>query len=397
MDETGDEKNGSIQADSEKLARNKLRSQGLIPVEVVAITKQILVNDKKIKIIDKRISLGDLSLFTRELCALVSAGLEIEQSVSAVAEQIDKKVFKQIIEAVHTRILEGYSLSAGLSEFPHAFPKVYIATIKSGEEAGHLAKVLNHLADYLDRQEQMRQKVLQAIIYPTILTLMSLAIVTFLLTYVTPKIISIFEESKESLPVATKILLAVSNFLQQYGIIFLVTLIIFIFASKRLLKIDRFKERFDTFMLKVPLVGKLINQVETSRFLRTLAILTQATVPILQAFQVASDLVTSLPIKREILIAKDRIKEGSTISLALKRSHYFSPSSLQFIASGENSGNLEEMLMRAAQNQERHVEFTVNTVLAVFEPLLIIVMGAIVLFIVLATLMPIFQLSNMVG
>ncbi|MBS0287051.1 MAG: type II secretion system F family protein, partial [Proteobacteria bacterium] len=269
--------------------------------------------------------------------------------------------------------------------------------IKSGEDSGHLAKVLSHLAEYLERQEQIRQKIIQAIIYPSILTFMSLSIVTFLLTYVTPKIISIFEESKESLPVATRMLLAISHFLQNYGVILLIFIMLIIFFYHRLIKNNAFKERVDQFMLRLPLIGKTIKLLETARFLRTLAILTQATVPILQAFQVAADLVSSIPIREQILIAKDRIKEGSSIFLALKRSSYFSSSSLQFIASGENSGNLEEMLMRSAQNQERHVEFTINTVLAVFEPLLIIIMGAIVLFIVLATLMPIFQLSSMVS
>lgn len=397
LDTNGKELKGTIQADSEKIARNKLRQDGFIPIDIIAITKQLSLSDKKIKRIDKKIPLSELTLFTRELCALLSAGLEIERSVAAVAEQIENKSFKEIVEAVHTRILEGYSLSAGLNEFPKAFPRVFIATIKSGEDSGHLAKVLMHLAEYLERQEQIRQKIIQAIIYPSILTFMSLSIVTFLLTYVTPKIISIFEESKESLPIATKMLLAISHFLQDYGVILLVLIILLIFAYSRLIKNNIFKEKVDQFMLRLPLIGKTIKLIETARFLRTLAILTQATVPILQSFQVAADLVSSIPIRNQILIAKDRIKEGSSIFLALKRSTYFSSSSLQFIASGENSGNLEEMLMRSAQNQERHVEFTINTVLAVFEPLLIIIMGAIVLFIVLATLMPIFQLSSMVS
>ncbi len=397
LDIGGKEKKGTIQADSEKLARNKLRADGLIPIDIIAITKQLSLTDKKIKHIDRKIPLSELTLFTRELCSLLTAGLEIEHSVASVAQQIEHKQFKEIVEAVHTRILEGFSFSSGLSEFPKAFPHVYIATIKSGEDAGHLAKVLLNLADYLERQEQIRQKVVQAIIYPCILTCMSLSIVAFLLIYVTPKIISIFEETKKGLPLATQILLSISQFLQNYGLLCFLILVALVFGFRKMMKNPVFKERFDRFMLSLPLIGKMIKLIETSRFLRTLAILTQATVPILQSFTVAANLVNSLPIKHEILKARDRIKEGSTINAALKKFSYFSPSSLQFIASGENSGNLEEMLMRSAQNQERHVEYSINTVLALFEPLLIIVMGTLVLFIVLATLLPIFQLSSMVA
>lgn len=397
VDLTGKESKGTIQADSEKLARHKLRTDGLIPVELIPISRQSLVSNSKLKNIDKRIPSSDLTLFTRELCALISAGLEIEQSVAAVASQTSNKHLQQILLATHSRILEGYSLSSGLNEFPKAFPNVYRATIKSGEDAGQLAKVLDHLADYLDSQEQMRQKVIQAIIYPSILTIISVGIVIFLLTYVTPKIISIFEDSNEKLPMATKILLGASHFFQAYGLILLVAIIALIIIWKRLLKIPNIKEKYDTFMLRLPIIGKTIQLIETARFLRTLAILTEATVPILQAFTVACDLVNSIPIRKEILQARDRIKEGSTISLALKHSNYFTASSLQFIASGENSGKLEEMLMRSSLNQERHVQYSVGTLLTAFEPLLILLMGAMVLFIVLATLLPIFQLTNMIS
>lgn len=397
IDVAGKESFGTINADSEKQARTKIRNDGLIPVEIIALSQSHSLVDKKARNIDKRLNAGAISLFTRELCALISAGLEIEQSVKAVSEQTENKHLKKIIEVIHSKILEGYSFSSGLNAFPKAFPKVYRATIKAGEEAGHLGQVLDHLADYLDAQEQMRQKIIQAILYPGILTLISVGIVTFLLTFVTPKIISIFEESKDTLPWVTTLLLKISNYLQHYGILTFIIIIIMGYIAKRLLLIPSFKEKYDQVVLHLPLIGKTSKLIETARFLRTLAILTQAQVPILQAFQVASDLITRIPIRKEILIAKERIKEGSTIFSALKNAHYFSASSLQFIASGENSGNLEEMLVRSAQNQERHVQFTLNTLLAAFEPLLIVVMGAVVLFIVLATLLPIFQLSQMVN
>lgn len=397
INQVGKKTKGTVNADSEKMARSKIRNEGLIPVELSGIAEAQTARMPTAKNIDRKIRTDELAQLTRELCALISAGLEIEQSVRTVADQIDNKKLQQIMLSVHERIREGYSLSAGLKNFPKAFPKVYVATIQAGEEAGHLGDVLANLADYLDRQEQMRQRILQALTYPALLTLVSLAIVIFLLTYVTPQIISVFAESQKALPISTMILLAISLFVKNYGILTLLCLMALVVAFNRLLRIEKFREEVDTLLLRLPLIGRTIKLTETARFLRTLAILSHATVPILQAFGVACELVNSRPIRKEILIAKERVKEGTSIHAALKQAKYFNSSSLQFIASGENSGNLEGMLEQSANNQERHVQFTINTVLTTFEPLLIIFMGAIVLFIVLATLLPIFQLSSMVS
>lgn len=397
IDQFGKKTKGTINADSEKMARSKIRNEGLIPIALSGIAEVQTKRTPSIRNIDRRIKNYELVQLTRELCALVSAGLEIEQSVRTVADQIDNKKLQQIMLSVHERIREGYSLSAGLKNFPKAFPKVYVATIQAGEEAGHLGEVLAHLADYLDRQEQIRQKVVQALIYPALLTFVSLTIVLFLLTYVTPQIINVFAESNKALPLSTTILLSVSLFIKDYGLLILGGIAAIVILFFRLLRIETFRKHVDTFLLRLPLIGKTIKLTETARFLRTLAILSHATVPILQAFGVASELVNSRPIRKEILIAKDRVKEGTSIYTALKQAKYFNASSLQFIASGESSGNLEGMLEQSANNQERHVQFTINAVLTTFEPLLIIFMGAIVLFIVLATLLPIFQLSSMVG
>lgn len=396
IDKAGKESTGTIIADNEKLARHKLRNEGLIPVEVYIISKKV-ESDKKHKFIDKKIKLLDLSSFTRELSTLINAGLEIEQSVSALAEQTENKYLKQIISAIHAKILEGYSLSNALNEYPRAFPKIYRATVHAGEEAGHLGEVLYHLAEYLDSQEQMRQRVVQAIIYPCILTLMCCGIVAFLLVYVTPKIIEIFENSTQTLPLSTRILLAISNTIQNKGLFILITIVLLVFFMRRALKNEKIKEAYDYYLLRMPVLGKTIQLIETSRFLRTFAILTQATVPILQALSTASQLIDSIPVRKEILEAKDRIKDGSSIYAALKKSKYLTKTSLQFIASGESSGNLEEMLIRAANNQDRNVQFSLNSLLTILEPVLILLMGVIVLFIVLATLLPIFQLSTMIS
>ncbi len=396
VDNNGKKHKGTQSAESETLLRKKLRNDALIPIDLSVISKPLIKKTQQ-NAIDRTIKSGFLALFTRELSALINAGLEIEQSLLSVAAQSSDLHLKPILQAIHIRILEGQSLAASINEFPKAFSKVYRSTIKAGEDSGYLGLVLENLAEFLDKQQEMRQKVIHAIIYPTILILISLGIVTFLLTYVTPKIISIFEESTESLPFATKILLSLSYFFQHFGVITLILFVGLYFLGKRLLKIETVKAKFHRFLLRLPYIGSLIQTIETARFLRTLAILTRANVPILQSILVASELVVSIPIRREILMAKDKIKEGGSIHFALKNTRFFNASSLQFIASGETSGKLEEMLKRSSENQERHVQFALTALLTIFEPLLIIVMGAIVLFIVLATLLPIFQLSSMVG
>lgn len=392
LDNNGNKVNGQSQAESEKQLRNKLRAEGLIPIDISLLTSQkTTINYSST---DKKVKIDEICLFTRELAAMVNAGLEIQQSIATCAEQSESKSLQIILQSIDSKIKEGYSFSSSLAFFPKAFPKVYLASIQAGEEAGQLSIILELLADYLERQQQIRQKILQAILYPLILSVVSISIVIFLLTYVTPKIIGMYEDNQDKLPVMTKVLLNLSNFFQTYGVVLLFVLVLVWFCIKKLLKNETFKLRYHKMLLGVPLLGKTIKKIETSRFLRTLAILTHATVPILDSFQAASELVLMLPIKQAILKAKDQVREGSTLYQALKKTHYFSPSALQFISAGEQSGELDKMLIRSANHQDDQVKNAIDSLLTIIEPVMILVMGAIVLFIVLATLLPIFQLST---
>lgn len=396
LNEKGKEVTGTITAESDVLARKKLRQSNLIPIEVISVSKSITREGKSIKKIDIKINLQELALFTRELAGLLQAGLEVEQSVYSLANQITDKHFNRIIKSVHARILEGYSLATGLNDFPKAFPQVFRSTVKAAEDAGEIAQVLSHLADYLDRQLYIRQKTIQALIYPAILTVVGLSIVIFLLSTVVPTMLLIFSEAEGKLPILTVILMKISHFIRAFGLYILLGLVAAYFLFKRAMKGEAFQDKVHQMILRLPLIGKMVRLIQTERFLRALGILIKANVPILQAFDVATELVTNHPIKHALQKAKAKVREGASLRASLNQTGYFTYSSLQLIHAGESTSNLGEMVTRAADTQQRTVNSVLDTFLVLFEPMLILTMGGIVLFIVLAILLPIFELSNLI-
>ncbi len=396
LDNKGHKQKGTISADTSKSVRSLLREQSLLPIDVTILVKEATGHAIKTQGIDQKISTLQLSLFTEELASLLMAGLELEESLKSVSSATENEKFKYILLGVHSKIIEGYTFAQGLNEFPKAFPKIYRATVQAGEEAGYLGDVLGNLSDYLESQHHIRQRIKQALIYPCILSLVSFGIVVFLLTYVAPKIITIFSESEQALPFATVALIAISDFLVAYGWLLVVFFIAVIFLFKWMMKFENIKYSYDLFLLKLPFIGKTIKTIQTSRFLRALGILTHSHVPILKAISVSANLVTILPIKANLEASMNRVKEGTSIYLSFKNTGYFSPICLQFVASGEKSGNLDKMLTNAAKQQERQVQITLDTILTLFEPLLILLMGCVVLFIVLAILLPMFEISNLI-
>lgn len=396
LDTKGNTQKGTLKGDSAKGVRAQLRAEGLTPVKVQAIHAQAHQVKGASSSSDVRVRLGDLAIITRELGALLKAGLEVEQSIASVAASCENKRLQTLLEAVHARIMEGFALYQGLNLFPKAFPHVYRASVQAGEEAGYLGEVLSHLATYLENQQKMRQKIAQIMIYPSVLTVVALGIIMFLLIFVAPKILVIYQDTDTQLPWMTLVLIQISDFLAAWWWAGLIAIAMFFIAMRALLKRPYYQRKWHHCLLRLPLLGKLIRLIQTGRFLRTLSLLTRANVPILQAMKVSAELVGMVPIKDTLVQAKEYVKDGATIHRALKGTDYFSSTSLQFIASGEATGDLEAMLMHAAENQERHVQFAMDTFLSLFEPLLILLMGIFVLFIVLAMLLPMFQLSTMV-
>lgn len=392
----GSEQKGVIEAESSKHARQLLRDQGLMPIDVQLPKK---ISTLKIKTMGKpAVSVKELALMTRQLATLLAAGLPLEEVLAAVSEQTEKARTKALILAVRSKVLEGHALASSLREFPEAFNHLYCSTVAAGEKSGHLDIVLQRLADYTESQYQMRQKIQHALIYPSVMIFVAIGIVGFLLEFVVPKMVSVYSNIGQALPGMTRFLIAFSHDLKLYGLYVAAAFGLSIFFYKRFMKKNPvFQKKMHHIYLKFPILGNAIKVTNTARFSRTFAILSSAGVPVLDAMTIASKLITHVPIRDAVLTAVNHVREGANIHLALKQTAYFPPMSIHLIASGEASGQLENMLERAANNQDNEITRLIETTLALFEPAIILVMGAIVLFIVLAILLPIFQLDQFTG
>lgn len=388
---------GIIEADSLKEARRLLRDQSLTPLEIT-LAQQKMTNFKIRAFGKPSVSTKELALMTRQLATLLTAGLPLEEVLAAVAEQTEKSRTKGLILSVRSKVLEGHALASAFRDYPEAFSALYCSTVAAGEKSGHLDIVLQRLADYTEQQFHMRQKIQQALIYPSVMIFVALGILGFLLEYVVPKMISVYSNIGQALPVMTSVLIAISTNLKSLGIYILIVMAISVFFFRRSMKNNlKFRVRMHQLLLRIPIIGNAIKVANTARFSRTFAILSSAGVPVLEAMSISSKLITNLPIRTAVEEAANWVREGANISLALKQTRYFPPMSIHLIASGEASGQLENMLERAANNQDGEISRLIETTLALFEPAIILVMGAMVLFIVLAILLPIFQLDQFTG
>ncbi|VVC75068.1 Type II secretion system protein F [Aquicella siphonis] len=401
ISQNGREQKGVIEAESEKHARQLLRDKSFVPVRVQpAQEKKSSAGKASFALFKKSrgLSSKELALITRQFATLLSAGLPVEEALLAVAEQADKPRVKGLLFSVRSKVVEGHSLAAALRDHPEAFTDLFSATVAAGEKTGHLDKVLLRLADYTEQQWQMRQKLKTALIYPSMIVLVAIGIVGFLLEYVVPKMIAVYGNLNQALPAMTEILISISYFVKSYGLYTLIVIAAGIFIWRRALKSsEALREKSHRLLLRLPLLGYAVKTADTARFSRTLSILSAAGVPILEAMNISAQLITTLPIRDSIEQAVLHVREGAAIHLALKQTTYFSPMSIHMIASGEASGQLESMLERVAQNQEDEISRLIEVGLALFEPAVILIMGAIVLFIVLAVLLPIFNLNEFTG
>ena len=396
LDKHGKNRKGIIEADTPRQIRQQLREQGLSPLSVDEIVEHEQKHGSR-QIFRQRISAMDLALLTRQLSTLLSAGMPIEETLQAVARQSEKTKIKRVLLSVRAKVREGHSLSTGLSEFPGVFPELYRKTVEAGEESGHLDNVLDRLADYTEARQEMQQKTIMALFYPALLIIISILIVIALLTFVVPQIVKVFENVAQELPQSTQILIAMSDFLKNNGIVLLVLLLAGGFIARIVLSKPAPRMAWHNFLLRVPFSGRLIRGSNSARFARTLSILTSSNVQILEALRISSQVVTNLPMREAIEIITMRVREGANIHSSMEQSGYFPPMMISLISSGEASGNLENMLERAAIIQEREIESVLATTLGLLGPIMILVMGGIVLFIVLATLLPVFDLNQLVG
>ncbi|MEE9343757.1 MAG: type II secretion system inner membrane protein GspF [Gammaproteobacteria bacterium] len=397
LDAGGKEKKGVLEGDTARQVRQQLREKGWIALEVNE-TRQRENKTRTRKVSMQRgIGAADLALITRQMATLSRSGMPLEETLQAVAQQTEKPRIKSMLLAVRSRVMEGHTLASGLGDFPHVFPDLYRTTVAAGEQSAHLDLVLERLADYSESRQQMQQKINLALFYPAMLTLVAVTVVIGLLTYVVPQVVQVFDNIGQELPWLTKALISVSDTIREYGLWILGLLVVFGFFASRMLKQEGPKRRFHEMILHLPVIGRLERGVNAARFSRTFSIVTASGVPVLEGLKIASQVMSNVPMREAVEDATRKVREGASLHAALEKSGYFPPMTVHMIASGEASGKLEEMLERAAINQEREIETMISAIMGLFEPMLILVMGAVVLIIVLAILLPIFDLNQLVN
>lgn len=395
VDPSGKEHRGVLEGDTPRHVRQLLRDKQLLPVEIAEVEARERKSRRQLSFF-KGISGLDLALLTRQLATLVKAGLPLEEALLAVSEHTEKPRLKSIILGVRAKVLEGHTLAAGLDDFPHAFPPVYRATIMAGEQAGQLDSVLDRLADYTESRHGLRQKVVQAMVYPILLTAIALIIIIVMLIAVVPKVVGVFETTGQDLPLMTRGLIAISSFVQNWWFLLIAGVVAGVMLILRLLRHEHIRRRVHRWLLRAPLIGRVTRGLNTARFTRTLSILTASGVPALEALRISASVIANLPMRAAVEEAAVRVREGGAIGRSLSQSKLFPPMSVHLISSGEASGELDSMLERAATHQESEMDGLLATMLSVLEPLLIVVMGLVVLAIVMAILLPIFQINQLV-
>lgn len=399
LDAGGKERRGIIEGDTPRHVRAQLRDQQLLPVTVLEVVAQEARRQASPRFafsLGSGVSAAELSMLTRQLATLARAGLPLEEALLAVSQQSEKPRVQSMVLGVRAKVLEGHTLADGLGEYPRVFPEIYRATVAAGEQAGHLDDVLERLADYTENREVIRQKVLGALLYPIVLTVMCFAIISVLLVFVVPKVVGVFDSYNAKLPLSTRVLIGTSSFLRHYGIWLLIGVAILVWLGLKRLKNPETRLKFDRWQLRVPVVGRIVRGFNTARFTRTLSILSGSSVPVLEALRIAAAVVTNLPMREAVNIAAQRVREGAPIGRSLATSRLFPPMMIHLISSGESSGQLETMLERTAQSQERELDGLLTALVGLLGPLLIVGMGLFVVGIVFAMLLPIFQMNSLI-
>ncbi len=392
---------GIIDADTPKNARIKLRRSGIYPTELSEAAEQQRLTAATSAQFDlaalfERITPQDLSLMTRQLATLVGAGLPLVECLSALVEQVDSPRQKRILSQVRERVVEGGTLADALKAHPRVFNDLYVNMVRAGEASGALDLVLIRLAEYTERSAQLRNKVRAALTYPTFMGIAGGAILFFLLSYVVPKVTRIFAETKQDLPAMTVILLRISGFASEYWWLILGLVLAVVIGVRVSARTPTGRLRLDRSVLRIPYFGKVLKKVALARFSRTLSTLLLGGIPLLQSLDIVKHVVSNMVLQNAIQDARDAIREGHSMADPLKRSGLFPPLLIHMIAVGEKSGELESMLARAADAYDNEVEASVTALSSIMEPMMIIFMGGVVLFIVLAILLPIFELNQLV-
>lgn len=389
LNAAGKEETGIMEADTARQVRQLLRNGDLIPLEVNEVSQKQKKSESRSFFGGARLSPADLALMTRQLATLVRAGSPIEEALSAVVRQTERNSARRMFSAIRARVMEGHTLAGALGLFPNAFPPLYRATVGAGEQSGHLPEVLERLAEYTENRQHSQQKVTAALAYPMVLLVVAIGVIAALLRFVVPKVVDAFATLEIELPWLTQMLIASSEFLQDYGLALLIGVLLSIVFIIWLLRQPSWKKRYHRLLLKLPMTARIVRGVNTEHFARTFSILNSSGVNVLDAMRISAEVVTNIPMQEAVLEAAERVREGMPINKALERSGYFPPMMIYLIASGEGSGKLDEMLERAATQQEREIQARIAAMLSLLEPGLILFMGGVVTLIVLSIMLPV--------
>jgi general secretion pathway protein F len=392
LDATGRTVSGVVQADTARQARMQMRAQGLLPSMVGKVDARARAR----QVWARGISAAELSLVTRQMATLLESGLTMEQALNALIEEAAAPIAREVLSGVKTEVTAGQSFAGALGAYERSFPEFYRAVVHGGEESGALPKVLEHLADYLDARQALRQKTSLALLYPALVTGVAVTIVTGLLIYVVPQVVQVFQQSRQALPLLTRALIGLSDFLRATWPYLVAIIVSTTVAARMALRRAAARRRWHALLLRMPWLGPLIRGVNTSRFASTLAILVGGGVPLLTALASGARVMTNTVLSEAIERAIERVREGASLARALGETRSFPPLLVHLVASGEASGKLEQMLERAARLETQALERRLAVFLTLLEPAMILVMGGIVLLIVLAILLPIIEINQLV-
>lgn len=397
LDLKGNLSKGTVEGDTVRLARSRLRDMQLTPLKVEALEE---TSDGPVRNVglfqSKRLSTATLALVTRQLSTLLAAGLTVDQVLNAIQEQAEEPYLKEIMLAIRADVVAGSTLSGALGKYPQVFPDIYRAIIFAGEESGELANVTLRLADYTESRHVLAQKVINAFIYPALVTTVALLVIGGLMIYVVPQVVNAFTQSHQTLPLLTRALIAISDFL-RWSWPYLVALGAFAtWAGITALKREPVRYRWHELQLTLPVIGGLVRGLNTARLASTLSILVGSGVPIMKSLNAASAIIGNLPMREAVIAATDQVRDGTPLSKALKTKRLFPPILIHLIASAEATGQLDQLLESAANQQSREMENRISVLTALLEPILILTMGVVVLLIVLAVLLPIIEMNQLI-
>ncbi|MBC7803874.1 MAG: type II secretion system inner membrane protein GspF [Candidatus Parcubacteria bacterium] len=397
VDAQGRTRKGVIEAEAPRQARAGLRNAGLVAVEVTAIGPEAAASGAQRWLgQSQRLSSAQLALVTRRFAMLLEAGLTIEHCLDALIEQAQDGPGGRILASVRAEVLAGHGLAASLERHPASFPDIYVALVGTGEQSGELGKVMSRLADYLEERRALLQGAGLALLYPAIVALVALLVVAGLLAYVVPQVAQVFQQSRQVLPLLTRAMLWLSAGLQSYLMLIVIAGAASVFALRAAYAREAVREKWQRLLLRMPVVGQLVRGNDTARLASTLAILVSSGVPLLQALTAGSRVLRNIPLRRAVEEAMERVREGSSLHRALGTGRGFPPIFIHLISSGEKSGRLAHMLSRAAKQQQAENEAHVRLLAGILEPAVIVAMGAVVLLVVLAILLPIIELNQLV-